>query len=227
MESLLFYTFSAIIITIITIVAYKHSPTEHQSKVFLFPISILLFQVAIILLSSTGFYVNFDLPPRLVYAGIVPSFIMLFAFSFSKAGKSLLKSIPNHYPILFQSFRIVVELFIYWTFLLGYGPKEATMVGYNYEFYFGIVALIFGVLVWKKRVSKKLILTWNIIGLFLLAFIVGIFFTTGFAWDSFWGRSQPMITNEMLNMPIMSIATLYMPLAVWMHIFSIRQTIRN
>ena len=98
-----------------------------------------------------------------------------------------------------------------------------TMIGYNYEFYFGIIALIMGLLVWKKRASKGLIILWNIWGLFMLAFIVGLFFTSGFAWDSVWGATEPMIKADLLQMPSLSIATLYMPLAVWMHIFSIRQ----
>ena len=127
------------------------------------------------------------------------------------------------YLFFFQSFRIIVELLIFWTYLKGWGPKEATMIGYNYEFYFGALALIVGFLVWKGKVSNKPLLGWNLLGLFMLAFIVGIFITSAFAYDTFWGNSERMVSDKMFQMPVMAIATLYMPLAVWTHIFSIRQ----
>ena len=80
-----------------------------------------------------------------------------------------------------------------------------------------------GYLMWKRKLSGKILLVWNLIGLIMLGFIVGIFFTASIAWDTFWGKEAPMMSNEMMKMPAPSIATLYMPLAVWMHIFSIRQ----
>lgn len=227
MVPVLFYSFTAIILCVITIVAWKYAKPEKKKKVLLFPLVIVVFQITIAIVGSTGFYINFGLPPRMVYAGIVPAFILLALFSFSKTGKELLLSVPSHYPVVFQSFRIIVELFIYWTFLLGWGPKEATMIGYNYEFYFVIFALVFGFLYLKNKLSNRVILIWNFLGLALLAFIVGIFFTSAFAWDSFWERSTPMMTSEMMTMPVLSIATLYMPIAVWMHIFSIRQMIHS
>ena len=119
MISALFYSFSAVIILLITFFAWKHAKPESKGKVFLFPITFLVFQIVIAIVGETGFYINFDLPPRMVYAGIVPSFILLALFSFSKTGKSLVQNIPIHQPVIFQSFRIIVELFIYWTFILG------------------------------------------------------------------------------------------------------------
>lgn len=225
MLALTFYAFSAIVIAVISLAIWELSPTKTRNKTLLFPITIFLFQLTIGLIGETGFYINYSLPPPFVYAGILPAFVLLASFSFSKTGKLLLKSIPLHYPILFQSFRIIVELLIFWTYLKGWGPKEATMIGYNYEFYFGILALIVGFLTWRGKLSKKLLIGWNVFGLLMLAFIVGIFITSAFAYDTFWGNSDRMVTDEMFQMPVMAIATLYMPLAVWTHIFSIRQNI--
>ncbi len=225
MLALTFYAFSAIVIAVISHAIWKLSPAETRNKTLLFPITIFLFLLTIGLIGETGFYINYSLPPTFVYAGILPAFLILAIFSFSKLGKRLLKNVPHHYPVFFQSFRIVVELLIFWTYLKGWGPKEATMIGYNYEFYFGALALIIGFLTWKGKVSKKLLLGWNVLGLFMLAFIVGIFITSAFAYDTFWGNSERMVTDEMFQMPVMAIVTLYMPLAVWTHIFSIRQNI--
>ena len=227
MVSIAFYFFSAIIICLVTFVFLIFSPLEKRQRLFWFPFAILIFQLLIAIIGSTGFYIDFNVPPRLLYAGIIPSFILLATFSFSRTGNYFVQSIPVHLPIFFQSFRILVELFIYWVFLIGWGPEEATMMGYNYEFYFGITAIFFGIFVLKNKASKGLIIAWNVLGIIMLIVIVGIFFTSALAWDTFWKKSIPMISNEMLQMPAMSIATLYMPLAFWSHIFSIRQMLQN
>lgn len=225
MIALTFYLFSTIITALIYFVIRGYVDPTNKKKALLLPIAIIVFQLVVGIIGSKGFYINFDFPPRLVYAGILPAFVILATLSFSNAGQQLLKTIPSHFPVLFQSFRIIVELLIYWTFLKGWGPIEATMLGYNYEFYFGIFALITGVLIWKNKLNKTVVVAWNILGLIMLAIIVGIFFTTGFAWDTFWGQNERMLSNEMLEMPALSIATFYMPLAVWTHIFSIRQNL--
>lgn len=223
MISILFYVFSAILLTEISFFAWKHTLPGLKQMIWWFPLTMVLFQLGVFILGEFEFYTNLAMPPRLVYAGILPSFVLLAVFSFSKIGNQLCNYLPLHLPVIFQSFRILVELFIYLIYLLGWGPKEATMIGYNYEFYFGITALIMGYLMWKKKLSGKILLVWNLIGLIMLGFIVGIFFTASIAWDTFWGKEAPMMSNEMMKMPALSIATLYMPLAVWMHIFSIRQ----
>ncbi len=219
-----FYIFSFFIISIISFTIWKFD-AEQKTKTFFFPLFFLIFLFVVGVLSSKNFYFNFDLPPRLVYAGILPSFAILAFLSFSKKGKRLLLNVPYHLPILFQSFRIIVELLIYWTFLKGWGPKHLTMLGYNYEFYFGVGAIFFGLWVKLGKPSKRIIIAWNVIGLCFLAFIVGLFITTGFLWDSLWDSSEPLLTIELFQMPSVLIATFFMPIAVWVHIFSIRQNL--
>jgi hypothetical protein len=221
MDSVLYYSFSSLIIIVICIVAYRFS--NKNKKTLLFPISLIAWQSVVGLIGETGFYEDFTLPPNLVYAGIVPTFIIIGIFFLSNTSKQLNKYIPKHIPILFQSFRIIVELLILKAFLIGIAPIEATFQGYNYEFYFGFSAIIIGFLVWKNLVNTKVILAWNILGLLMLAFIVGIFITSGLLYKEFWESETKMVQDAFLHMPYLSIATFYMPIAVWMHIFSIKQ----
>lgn len=223
MTSLIFYSFSAAITLIVSLFAFLKAPKNHKIKTLRFPGIILLFQVAVGWLGSIGVYESFDLPPMLVVFGILPAFIILAFISFSKTVKALLPTVPIHYPILFQSFRIIVELLILLSFTQGLGPIEITFQGYNYEFYFGITALIIGLVAWKKSIPNKILIAWNVFGLIMLAIIVGLFFTCGFMHEAVWGSKEPMIKAGLLHMPYLSIATFYMPIAVWMHIFSIRQ----
>lgn len=225
MESAIFYSFSIIIIALITFTIHQYLPPEKKNKSFLFPIVLIATHVIIAVLGENEFYIDFNMPPRFAYAGILPMFLILSRFVFSKIAKLLIEKVPTHFPVLFQSFRIVVELLIYWAFLHGFAPKEATMLGYNYEFYFGVLTIIIGVLVWKKKVAPRFIIAWNILGLAMLAIIIVIFFTSAFAYDTVWEYDHPIIDNHMLKPPYMAIPTLYMPLAVWMHIFSIKQQI--
>ncbi len=221
MDSILYYSFSTLIIIVLSTVSYRFS--NKNKKTLLLPVTLIAWQVIVGLIGSTGFYENFTLPPNLVYAGIVPTFIIFGLFFLSKTSKQLQVSTPKHIPILFQSFRIIVELLIFKAFLSGIGPIEATFQGYNYEFYFGFSAIVVGFLAWKNLLNRKAILAWNVLGLFMLAFIVGIFITSGLLYKEFWGRDAKMVKDAFLHMPYLSIATFYMPIAVWMHIFSIKQ----
>lgn len=221
MPTIIYHFFSITLITVITTVAYRYS--NNKKKVMLFPTASILWLFTVYIIGETNFYINFDFPPRFVIFGILPSFLLLASFTFSTSGRNLMNTIPIHFPIFFQSFRIIVELLILWCYFEGIGPKAATFMGYNYEFYFGISALLVGVLAFKKRLKSIHLLLWNSIGLFMLAFIVGIFFTSVFAHETIWGSPTRTVSDLFMKMPYISIAVFYMPLAVWMHIFSIQQ----
>lgn len=223
MDHLLYHSLSALSIGLISFHSYKYIGKEYRKKSLRYPIALSIWVLLLMGISSTGFYYNQDLPPRFVVFGIVPSFLILSSFSFSKSGNILLKTVPIHLPILFQSFRIFVELLILKTYLDGYTPEIVTFKGYNYEFYFGISALIIGVLYAKNKLSPSVIKIWNYLGLTLLAIIIFLFFSSAFAYESVWNSTIPLVSKEIYEAPYLFIATIYMPLAVWMHIFSIRQ----
>lgn len=223
MDQLTYYSFSSIIILIITAAAFKYIEPSNNKTVFRFPVIIILWQAIVYLLSINGIYESFELPPNLVLFGILPIFIILAIVSYSKSVKKLINTVPIHIPILFQSFRIFVELLILKGFIDGFAPIAVTFKGYNYEFYFGISAILIGVLYLKYKFNPSILLLWNLIGLIMLGIIVFLFFSCGFAHQSIWNSPTPTIGTELMHMPYLSIATLYMPLAVWMHIFSIRQ----
>ena len=186
----------------------------------------LLFAVTwcayVFVVCATGFIKETSLPPRMPLLLILPLFGIMGWFMFSKRSTQFLDRVPIHYPVFFQSFRVAVELLIYWAFLKGLAPKEASFEGYNFEIYFGAFALIVGFAVYHKKLNKRLLVIWNIIGLCFLAMIVGIF-TTILYNPAIWGYDTAVVNPEMMTFPFMLIPSVFMPVAVFSHVFSIRQ----
>lgn len=174
-------------------------------------------------ISRSPILLTYEMPPRIPLLVVLPVFIVIVVFHLSKRFNFVIEVMPKSWPIYFQSFRIAVELLIYGLYLKGIGPIQATFLGYNYELYFGLSAILIGLttFVFKLRLPK-LILAWNFIGLGMLATIVFIFIS-GAYFPVFWGETKPMVTLRFMEFPYIMIAALYMPLAVFTHILSLRQ----
>lgn len=169
-----------------------------------------------------GILKDTSLPPKMPLLLVFPIFGLLIWFFTSKKASPYLKPIPIYIPLLFQSFRIFVELLIWWSYLKGLTAVEATFEGYNYEIVFGLSALIMGLLAFKNMIGPKLIILWNVIGLSFLSVIVGIFVTLVY-FPSIWGYENEIVNPEFLTFPYMYIPAVYMHVAVFTHVFSIIQ----
>lgn len=178
------------------------------------------------LLSYTEVLKNFDLPPRFPLLIMLPAFVFVIVVLRLKRNTEIVKNVPLHFPVLFESFRIPVELLLHGTFIAGLIPIQTTYSGYNFEIFFAISAIIVGLLVYKGLISNKLILLWNIIGLCFLATILGIFMTAIF-YPAFWRETSPMVSLDLGTMPYMLVPGFYVPLAIFMHGFSIIQVTKK
>jgi hypothetical protein len=178
------------------------------------------------ILSFTRVLMDFGLPPRFPFLIMFPAFIFVIVFLRRNRNSEIINKTPIHTPILFESFRIPVELLLHETFLAKLIPIETTYSGYNFEIYFASTALLVGFLAYKKKKSKSTLLIWNILGLGFLAIILGIFMTAIFA-PSFWGESAPMVSLYLGTMPYILVPGFYVPLAIFMHVFSIIQVTKK
>lgn len=123
--------------------------------------------------------------------------------------------------MVFQSFRIWVEFLLLGAHLKGLASEEPTMAGYNFDILVPISGLILAFLVYKQKIlSEKWVITWNVMGLCILASVVFIFITLG-VFPAIWGYE-----TKFGDMPYPLVAGFFMPVAVMVHVFSMVQVRR-
>jgi hypothetical protein len=180
----------------------------------------------LLILSYNGFFADFShLPPRPGVALLVPlPFILLFAFS--KKGTELLQSIPAHWLIYMQSFRIAVELLLLLAFIGGKLPVQMTLEGRNFDIITGILALPVGYWVATKRSSaKRLAIAFNVIGLVLLLNIL-VLAVLSMPTPIRYFMNEPANTI-VAQFPYILLPGVLVPVAYGLHILSIRQLIKR
>lgn len=175
------------------------------------------------LLDYSDILKNFDLPPRIPLLVVIPAIILIVVIAKRKPMVVLLEAIPLHWAVFLQSFRIFVELLIYATFLEGIFPQRATFQGLNYDIVVGISALPMGLLVMKGIITNRGILVWNMVSLGILSLTVYSFISTYYFSD------YPLTNDTMkfVELPYLLLASVLLPTAIFLHVFSIRQVLNN
>jgi hypothetical protein len=172
-------------------------------------------------LSLTGIFENDSFPPRIALLLVLPAFVLFAWFFTRKRFKVIIDNTPASWPVNFQSFRIVVEVLIYGCVVEGILPRAASFAGYNFDIMIGITAPIIAFLLLREgRQSSGLIIAWNIIGLMTLAVVVFILITHAYFFG-LWGQTESILKKGFGLFPYTFLAGFFMPLAVFMHIFSI------
>ena len=196
---------------------------NRRQKIFFGTTALIILWIGLLtVLSFKGFFADFSkLPPRPALAILIPlPFVLLFAFS--KKGTQLLQSVPSHWLVYMQSFRIVVELLLLVAFMAGRLPVQMTFEGRNFDVITGLLALPVGyLLARKKSYSKKLAVAFNLIGLALLLNILVIAVLS-------MPTSLRYFMNEPSNtlvaeFPFILLPGVLVPLAYGLHILSLRQ----
>ena len=177
-------------------------------------------------LSYKGFFADFrQLPPRPVLAMFLPLPIVLL-ISFSSTGTQILKAVPQHWLILMQSFRILVEVLIWFAVLANKFPIQMSFEGRNFDIFSGFLALAATYLIIKQpNSSSKIIIGYNVIGIVLLLNILIVALL-----------SMPISIRYFMNDPSAELVSQFpfillpgvlVPIAYSFHIFSLRQVWLN
>jgi hypothetical protein len=153
---------------------------------------------------------------------IFPLFLFAVVFLYRNKNSSLLHALPIHVPIFYQSFRAIIEVLFYFTFLQGILPVQVTFDGANYDVLLGISALFVGYYALRKSVSKRLLIVWNYIGIGVVGF-AAFTFITSFYFPSIWGQENVEISQAFNQFPFLLLPAFFMPSAIFMHILSIIQ----
>ena len=197
-------------------------PKEQRQSVFNKALlAIIIWVTGVGGLSLAGFFRYFELPPRIVFI-LIPAVLIFLLVSYSKKCKQLLKTVPPHWLVMIQSFRILVELLLWQAFVKGLLPEQMTFEGRNFDILAGILGLVAGWLMLKNKSAwKSIAVVYNIIGLGLLLNILVI---------AVLSMPTPIryFMNEPSNTIVAEFPFIYLPgilvvIAIAFHIFSLRQ----
>lgn len=187
-------------------------------------IAILIWILWLILLSGSPLIRDVSLPPKLPLLIFMPWLIFMLAFYFKNRTNSNLLRIHPKWPVLAQSFRIAVEIVIYYTFLNGILTESATFMGWNFDILVGVLAIPMAFLVFKHEHKfmglKKL---WNVFGMLMLFIAIGIIASSFYLSEEVWGVNDGLMTAEFLEMPYLLLAGFLAPLGIFLHVFSLTQ----
>lgn len=221
------------IITLATLLlfcwAVKNSDSERirsrTGMIFLILICWLMIQAA---LSLNGIYNNDlnSLPPKILLLGILPPILGIILIFNLEKGKLFIDSLSLLHITYLNIIRIFVEIILHKLFLYKMVPELMTFKGINFDILVGISApfiAYYGIRM--SKISRNMILCWNIAGLALLFNIVTIAFLSAPSPLQKIAFNQPNVA--ILYFPFSWLPTFIVPVVLFGHLVSIRQLLKQ
>lgn len=123
-------------------------------------------------LAQTGFFAQFEgMPPRFSWL-LLPTLLLPCWLAFSRVGTALAHETPLALLVLFQAFRLPLELVMHRAAQEGTMPLQMSYSGCNFDIVTGATALVVGTLAAWDRAPGWLLAAWNVLGSALLANIL-------------------------------------------------------
>lgn len=199
------------------------APSARRRLVASVTISLGLWLGGVALLSWSGALAVWTSSPPRVFLVPLTAFAVLLVLSRTSGFRALLTAVPPSWPIALGSFRVGVELILWALFLNGLVPEQMTFAGRNFDVLVGLSAPWVAFAVGSRRIGPGWILLWNVFGLTMLANVVGTALTSvpgplRLPWPG-----APL--TEIARWPMVWIPGFLVPLAVFLHVVSIRQTV--
>jgi len=184
---------------------------------------LLLWAIWLSGLSGTDIINDLSLPPKLPLLVFIPWIIFSIVFYIRHRQNKSILNVPMKWPVLVQSFRIIVEILILYTFYKGILPKTATFEGLNYDILMGITAIPIGLYVYSHLYKYKwLAYLWNILGMFMILF-VGFIVASSLYFPRLWQNTESIVSPDFFSMPYFLLAGFLAPLGIFIHVFSLAQ----
>ncbi len=125
-------------------------------------------------IAHEGWLRNFDdLPPRVMLL-LLTSVTLTCALAFSRIGQCLITGAGPVWLVMFQIFRVPVELFLHHMYEAGFAPVQMSYSGLNFDIFSGLTAPAMAWLVYRNKAGRSILLLWNVFALFLLVNIISI-----------------------------------------------------
>jgi hypothetical protein len=221
MEHLPLYVYLIFGLTVLlaVIIFYKAS---QNSKSFLFITSAWILIQSFV--SLTGYYILTKTAAPRFPLQVVPPILLMTVLFFIKRGREFIKSINIKTLTILHMIRIPVELVLYWLADHKAVPELMTFAGKNFDIFSGLTAPViyyFGFV--KNKLSKSIILAWNLI---CLALLINVVFNavlsapTPFQQYAF---DQPNIAIGYF--PFVLLPSFIVPLVMFSHLATIKQLI--
>ena len=178
------------------------------------------------LLGRTDFYENErTMPPRFILL-IFPPVVLIITLFLTNAGKKFIDGLHLKELTLLHTIRIPVEIILYYLFIAKVIPIIMTFEGWNFDILAGISAIfIFYVGFVVSKISKRILLLWNIISLGLLINIIVIAILSAKTNFQQFGFEQPNIA--IAHFPFNWLPSVIVPLVLFSHLASLRQIIKS
>lgn len=189
-------------------------------------ILILIILVGIIqtLISSTNFYSDTSsIPPRFLLL-VLPSFIIVTSVFSIEKYREVCLNFDVKFLILIHTARILVEIVLHALYEIKLIPYHMTYEGTNFDILIGISAIVVYYLYVNNKLSRKALLTWNIIGLIFLINIVATSVISAPGPQQLIAFEQP--NNAVQHFPFSLLPAVIVPIVFFSHVLSIMKLVR-
>ena len=184
-------------------------------------IGLLGWAVLVAITSLTGFTGKFELFPLNIAPFLFIPLISIIWFTFSNTFKEICKHIKPSQIIKLQVFRVFVELLLWALFIQNLIPIQMSFEGRNFDILVGLTAPVVAYLAIQGKISKGILIAWNLAGLGLLINIVAIaILSMPTPFQYFMNEPSNTIVTKF---PFVLLPTFLVPLAYMLHFFSLRQ----
>jgi hypothetical protein len=179
-------------------------------------------------LAYLGFYQDTTtIPPRFGLI-LIPATLFIIYGLLPKQQQWVYEKRNTVLSTFLHTVRLPVELVLFGLFLSQMVPELMTFEGRNYDILMGITAPVVGWLYLTRRLSKKGLFAWNIVGLFLVSFILinGIL-SAELPFQQF-GFEQP--NRAVSFFPYVLLPATIVPIVVWTHLsdlFKLRKELKD
>jgi hypothetical protein len=125
-------------------------------------------------LSFSGLLLPRGRPPLPFVLLLISVIALGVRFARSAIGSRLAAGAPLASLVGFQAFRFPLEIAMHRAYTEGLMPVQMSYSGLNFDIVTGVTALVLGIVMVVARVPKAVVMAWNVMGLVLLANIVGV-----------------------------------------------------
>jgi len=171
------------------------------------------------ILAYSGFYQNTQTTPPRFALVLIPSTILIIYGLLPKQQKWVFNNRDSKISTFLHAIRLPVEIVLHGLFTHKMVPELMTFEGRNFDIIMGITAPIVGWLFLKNKMSKQALIAWNVVGLFLILFILfnGLL-SAELPFQKF-GFEQP--NRAVSYFPFILLPATIVPIVVWTHITDI------
>lgn len=175
-----FYGLAAAIVAGATILLYRaavacgDSPAAARKLQRRFLGQALAWTGAVSLAATLGVLNPARRPPVVFVAMLATIVVLGVAIARSPAGRRFASGLPLAWLVGFQAFRLPLELAMHRAHTEGLMPIQMSYSGRNFDIVTGATALVLALIMTVRQVPKWVVSAWNVLGLALLANILGV-----------------------------------------------------